>query len=383
MKKIIITVTSTFLLLILCNYCNENPTQIKLSFSNNTKTDIIEKTIEVDRNKLKNFAEDDLTKLKVINNATQEEIVYQLIDLNQDGKNDKLLFQISIKAGEKKSVTIFQGNEVKNFNSRTKVYAKFVPERKDDFAWENDRIAFRMYGPALEASGEVSNGIDVWVKSTRNLVLDKWYKGEDYHTDHGEGLDYYKVGPSLGCGGSALLEKEELNKSKNFIKWNIIANGPVRTVFELTYAPRVYKGSKITEVKRISLDSGSNLNKIEVKYITDSDSITFKNIIGIVKHSGEDEGTVSFNKEKGIFTYWEPTNKEHGNTAIGIIVDTETIDKMEETPEQYLIILKETSKKTFTYYAGAGWSKSGDFNNPKEWIDYLENFNNEVKTSLM
>ena len=25
----------------------------------------------------------------------------------------------------------------------------YVPERKDDFAWENDKIAFRAYGKAL------------------------------------------------------------------------------------------------------------------------------------------------------------------------------------------------------------------------------------------
>lgn len=28
-------------------------------------------------------------------------------------------------------------------------FCRQVPERMDDFAWENDRGAFRMYGPAL------------------------------------------------------------------------------------------------------------------------------------------------------------------------------------------------------------------------------------------
>ena len=28
-------------------------------------------------------------------------------------------------------------------------YARFVPEREDDFAWENDLVAFRAYGPAM------------------------------------------------------------------------------------------------------------------------------------------------------------------------------------------------------------------------------------------
>ncbi len=270
-------------------------------------------------------------------------------------------------------------NNAKVVEVKSKAYAKFVPERKDDFAWENDRIAFRMYGPALEAGGEISNGIDVWVKSTKELILDKWYKGEDYHTDHGEGLDYYKVGPSLGCGGSALFEKGDLNKSNNFVEWNIIENGPTRTAFELSYAPRNYNGAEIKEIKRISLDAGNNLNKVEVKYLTEDSGIKFKSVIGIVKHSGEDEGSTYFKKENGIFAYWEPTNKLHGNTAIGVFVEPNLIDEIKETDDHYLIVLKETNDNSFTYYAGAGWSKSGDFKNFSEWTKYLKDLNQELK----
>ena len=34
---------------------------------------------------------------------------------------------------------------------KAKVYGRYVPERKDDFAWENEYAAFRMYGPALKS----------------------------------------------------------------------------------------------------------------------------------------------------------------------------------------------------------------------------------------
>jgi len=254
-----------------------------------------------------------------------------------------------------------------------KAYAKFVPERMDDFAWENDRIAYRMYGPALEAKGEISNGIDVWVKSTSDLILDKWYAGEDYHTDHGEGLDYYKVGPSLGAGGSALLENGKLNKSKNYIDWNIITNGPDRTVFELKYAPRKYKDATIEEIKKISLEAGSNLNKVEVKYTSDREDVVFKNVIGVTKHTGEEKGETYFDAKNGIFAYWEPTNKIHGNTAIGVLVKPNMIEKLTETDEHFLLELRESDSNSYTYYTGAGWSKSGQFKNLSEWKIYLKN----------
>jgi len=54
-------------------------------------------------------------------------------------------------------------------------------------AWESDRIAHRMYHQDLiPGEGTVSSGVDVWIKSTRALVINKWYKNGDYHNDHGE-----------------------------------------------------------------------------------------------------------------------------------------------------------------------------------------------------
>ena len=356
-------------LFVLLTKCKTEEKIIKLNFPNNSNYNIVNKIMEVPVNKLRKL---NLQKLNVFDINSNRSLVYQIVDINKDGQADLLLFQLNIPAGKSTLVTITQNENVKKNDFPSKVYAGFVPERKDDFAWENDRIAFRMYGPALEATGEISNGIDVWVKSTKKLILDKWYKSEDYHTDHGEGLDYYKVGPSLGCGGSALMEEDTLNKSKNFVKWKIFENGPVRTSFQLTYAPRKYKGANVTEIKRISLDAGNNLNKIEVKYLT-TNNVKFKNVIGVVKHKGIDKGKVNFNKEKGIFVYWEPASKENGNTAIGVIVNPDEVEKLLETEKHYLLVMKETDKNSFTYYTGAGWSKSGDFNNYKDWINYLDN----------
>ena len=86
--------------------------------------------------------------------------------------------------------------------------AREVPERADDFVFENNLIAGRIYGKALEGN-PTSPGIDIWVKLPGKLVADEWYKntvspGADptyYHHDHG-GKDCYKVAVSLGGGAS-------------------------------------------------------------------------------------------------------------------------------------------------------------------------------------
>ena len=58
--------------------------------------------------------------------------------------------------------------------SGPRVMARAVPERKDDFVFENDLIAGRFYGKALEGD-PTSPGIDVWVKLPGALVADDWY----------------------------------------------------------------------------------------------------------------------------------------------------------------------------------------------------------------
>ncbi|MBQ5379604.1 MAG: DUF4861 family protein, partial [Paludibacteraceae bacterium] len=58
-----------------------------------------------------------------------------------------------------------------------KVYGRYVPERKDDFAWENEYAAFRMYGPALKSENP-SNGVDLWLKASPELVVDSFYYRE-------------------------------------------------------------------------------------------------------------------------------------------------------------------------------------------------------------
>jgi hypothetical protein len=93
-------------------------------------------------------------------------------------------------------------------NSAPSAFARFVPERKDDFAWENDMIAFRAYGPSLRESGE-NAGVDCWLKRVDYPIINSWYKKHleqdiSYHQDHGEGLDNYHVGSSAGCGGTSL-----------------------------------------------------------------------------------------------------------------------------------------------------------------------------------
>ena len=160
-----------------------------------------------------------------------------------------LIFQISLIGDASEKYQIRKGRPAP---PTPQVFGRLVPERMDDFAWENNLIGFRMYGPALQATGEISNGIDIWQKRTRDLVVDKWYKNGDYHTDHGEGLDCYKVGRTLGAGAMAPYLNDTVWLGNNFVESRILDNGPIRITFELTYAPYRVGDRPVTEKRMAS-----------------------------------------------------------------------------------------------------------------------------------
>ncbi len=256
-------------------------------------------------------------------------------------------------------------------------YCAFMPQRKDDFAWENDRIAFRVYGPALEATGEISSGIDIWCKRTRKPIIEKWYYQADYHNDHGEGCDMYKVGPSRGCGGTGILRDGKVYVANNFVTWRILENGPSRVAFELGYAPYDAAGLKIRETRRISLETGSNLNRIETRFDWDGGPDELPAVVGIVKR--ERGGAPDYAKDGSWMAYWEPEQPGNGTIGCGVVMTTPA--KALDTQEQCFLQTVVKRGQPLTYYAGAGWTRSGDFPNKEAWIRYVSEFSAKVNAS--
>ena len=269
-----------------------------------------------------------------------------------------------------------------------RAYGRYVPERMDDYAWENDRIAFRVYGPMLEqpapkGEGLHSSSVDVWVKRTRDLVIDKWYKSKAYHADKGEGCDCYKCGTSRGCGGIGVWSDGKLKTSNNWLTQKTLTTGPVRTVAEFTYAPwDCGNGAKIRETRRISLDAGSNLNRFE-SIFTIEGAETAKIAVGVdtnVAHL-HGNGTIAGGAEQGWIANWEQENKPNGITGTAILIPNAKCEKA-EADGNLLLIAPATSGKPFVWHAGAGWSKSGDFADAKAWQAYIETAKQRIEAPL-
>jgi rhamnogalacturonyl hydrolase YesR len=255
-------------------------------------------------------------------------------------------------------------------------YGAFLPQRKDDFAWENDRIAFRVYGPALEATGEITSGIDVWVKRTRKPVIEKWYYQAAYHKDHGEGLDMYKVGPSRGCGGTGLWRDGKLCVANNFVTYRLLENGPVRVAFELSYAPYDAGGVKVRETRRILLETGSNLSRIETRFDWEGGPDQLEAAVGIVKREGA--AAPDYAKDGSWMANWATEQPADGLIGCGAVLAGP--GKVLDTKEHALLLAPVQRGQTLVYYAGAGWSKSGDFPTHESWVRYVSDFSARAKS---
>jgi hypothetical protein len=264
-----------------------------------------------------------------------------------------------------------------------KAFARLVPERLDDFAWENDKIAHRTYGPALAAPAEgsgkevlVTSGLDVWCKRVSYPIVDRWYnKGHDhYHTDEGEGMDMYQVGPSRGCGGTGIWDGKTLHVARNFKSARVLANGPIRAIFELTYDTWAANGIYVTETKRFIVDAGHNLDRIESTFTATGNTKELTVAIGLNKNPAdrgqEPQIAVARDESAASLTQWV-AQKSNGELGTAVFVPSAVFTGYAEDDRNLLVLAKVVPGQPLAYFAGAGWSKAGEFTTQQAWLDYV------------
>lgn len=338
-------------------------------------------------------------------NAVGQQVPYQI---THDGK---VLIDAAVRPNGTATFTIKKGTPNTFVNT---CYGRMYPERVDDIAWENDRAAYRCYGPALQRTGERSFGNDVWVKNTPGLVVEQRYFIEDgskakiaalkqtdpaaakalemattYHYDQGNGLDCYKVGPTLGCGTPALMLGDSIVMPYCYKEYEILDNGPLRFSVRLVYNTTSYKtDNNVVENRILTLDKNSNFNKMTVWY----DGLTVPADIasGISLHS-EDVDNVVLGKD--FIQYADPTDNPKGQN-FQIFVGTLFPNGVAETKKvmyanpvngnagHALGIVKDyKGGQKYTYYFGSAWSKY-DCRTQAEWQERVNSALANIKTPL-
>ncbi|HKG80041.1 MAG TPA: DUF4861 family protein, partial [Pyrinomonadaceae bacterium] len=302
--------------------------QLTVTAVNKLKIPRQHETIQLTIQDLAPLGEKDLMKIHV-RDSSGKELVAQSVDTDYDEfhKPDIVIFQADFAPNETKTFVVTAGKKREYTKEDFRAYGRFVRERFDDFAWENDRIAHRTYGKALITwKGEplTSSAIDIWSKRTEKLVINEWYMVDNYHTDLGEGVDAYSAGPTRGCGGNGIWSNNQLYIPTNFVDSRVLANGPIRVLFELVYEPFDVNGVKVSEVLRVSLDAGSQLNRFQASFQGgESPAVA----VGLKKVKEEQK---QFNAERGWLTIWEPVEKNLGMQGLAIVASPSDVDKLVE-----------------------------------------------------
>lgn len=348
----------------------------------------------------------------IVLDAEGNQVAYQITF------DDNLLFPATVKANGKAVYTVAVGEPIE---AEPLVFGRHYPERVDDIAWENDRTAYRAYGPALQRKGERAFGYDAWVKRVPSLVVEQRYANElnpdtqaeiarlrkerkhaeanelyhsvSYHVDHGNGLDCYKVGPTLGCGTAALLDGDAIVYPYCWKEYEIMENGPLRFTVKLTYNPLTVAGTEgVVETRIISLDKGSQLNKTVVSYagLTKTTPVA----AGLVIHP-ENPTAYVLEGDKGYIAYADLTdNVNNGNGVIyvgavvpGKVNEAKAVmfgekEAKERGASGHVLAISNYKPETeYTYYWGSGWSKYG-FESMEAWTEYLDRYAKSVRNPL-
>jgi len=324
----------------------------------------------------------DLARVHVTD-ARSRDLLVQPMDLTGDHYDDAIAFQVDVAANGSAEYKVTQGDKRAFRPEDFRVYGRFVRERFDDFAWENDKVAFRMYGEALETWEQeplTSSTVDAWVKRTPRLVIDRWYHVDDYHHDHGERGDFYSAGKSRGCGGSGLYAGGRLFTSKNFRRSRVLSRGPIRLLFELDYETWDVAGVKVRETKRVSLDAGSNFAKFESLYTTAEGSALPASTLHAAGIKKAKSGAFRIDIPGGVVRSWETLDSyaQDGHLGCAIVIDP---SRLVATPEADGNVLL-TFRGPAAYYAGTGWDRSGDFRNVADFDAYVNTFAQKLASPL-
>ena len=365
-------------------------------------------------------------------------VVSQVVDQKPDGSDKlrevdfqvtydgKILIDASVQPGRETEFLIEKGvpRRMRNFETlpqrtaaggwgvgRVWTEGRLYPERLDDIAWENDRGAYRVYGPAFQRNGSIGYGPDVWCKSTPDLVVEKrfrmdidikptqrqlsraGYKAEadqlvddnSFHIDHGMGNDCYAVGATLGCGAPAILGHDgNIYFPYAWQQYEILDNGPLRFTVSLVFGDTLIEGRRLQEHRIISLDKGSNFNRVEVWY--EDLSTGKKNDTPLTVCAGfplhaPNEDTVILGDD--FVQYADPTDNPTAN-ASQLYVACLFPHQEVSTRVDYGHAIGVTSLQVgehWTYYAGSAWSKY-DVRNQVEWQARINTCLEALKTPL-
>ena len=258
---------------------------------------------------------------------------------------------------------------------------RMVAERKGDIAWENDRIALRIYSQQVKQ--KVSSGVDFWAKSVDYPIIDRWYAlndvGQDYHTDRGEGYDFYAVGRLRGIGGTGIWADGKLHVAEPYSEYRILTESPEEIEFEIYYPAYEVGGELINERKRVRMVLGTYFYQVTSTLTTASG----RDAVLAVGLTDFGHAEVARDPARGLLSLRELISPSDGYVGCAVIADPQKVAGYGDAGRDRLLLLNVRSGEQVTYYVGAGWNGDLRFDPfASQWPRMLKKHSFEVLNGI-
>ena len=342
----------------------------------------------------------------------KKEIPCQMDDLDVDGNMNEVAFVVHLKPFEEKKLKIelsFDSDTITRFPK--KVHAQLLKKLEDKSfvsvdmmesntgdlyndlhhhgpAFESELIAYRIYFDQKQT-------IDLYGKKKKQLELEQtnWYP-TDEQLEKGFGDDILRVSGSVGLGtlkgwsGDKAIHISPVENRKA----RIIANGPVRTIIDMTSSGWEYMGEKFTMISRYTMYTGHRDVEVSNILIKDTDAGIAPIPNNIIFCTGVQKMPESekFADNDGLLGIWGtdwPVNDTikyaKQTVGLGIYIPDEYIIRNAEDKVNHLMLLHNDDDYQIKYYITAASEKEEfGYKSAANFFEYLKDWKEELRQPI-
>jgi len=404
MKKIIL---STLLLTVAYLYCMAQ-NNFKITVNNSMK--VFRSDVPVIVN-LKQYGD---VKSAVIT-CNGNEIIYQMDDIDNDGKYDELCFVTDIDRNGQKvfNIQLLNSGTPKNFTSRVYVEMLLKHPKNKTQNQQNTYISgltvdgkanpyecLQHHGPAFESElnayriyFDERQTVDIYGKNHKGLELhDTQFYPDKIQKNNGYGDDVLWVGSTMGVGtlrgwnGNKPLNLSEVKHRTE----KIIAKGPIRTIVEVIdegWNTGNTGKEPINMTTHYTLYAGHRDCYVDISFNKNVSDYEFATGVINVKNSQE------FSDNKGLRgcwgTDWPVSEKDSAGykretVGLGICIPSKNIKKeLTKDNDNYPFIITSTNNTLHYNIVFCSDNESFGYHSAKEWFKYLKEWKEELNSPLL
>lgn len=346
--------------------------------------------------------------------AEGDTIPSQVDDITHDGAWDELFFLVDIPASGEVELTVKPTQDQVHYEPQTAVrfgkrdgaadpveprrgdtlYADqlplsigYQPYQTDGPSWENDKVGFRHYLDGRNSKDVF--GKKVSYMSPADVGINTQGAVEDnYHVMLDWGRDILPVGGSVGIGGIALANGQDVYRlgvtvddavnNVDTTIFNVVREGPVRSKLDIRYRHWEAGGNTYNVAEQPVIWPGmyGYQNTVSLEGMQAQDTLLI-GLVNIFASESPREFNID-NKWIVLYTHDRQTYEQEWWLGLGLILPYESYRGYRDAPnsgpltDSYLAKLAIRDNQPVSYYAIAGWELSDErFRDRNHFENYI------------